>query len=185
MAGMDLQARLTLTFEEAVRGVTKSVRLTSDALSSPMEVNVRIPAGVADGQRIRVPGKGAPSTDGGDPGELNAAIEKVARYINIYHGAGKQKAKVELAVVLHGDATLAALNDDVYAAEFDVQGNPNLDCLHQLHEQGVPIYVCGQTLIATGHQPEDVAVFIDTAVSALTAVVNLQADGYAYVPLAK
>ncbi len=74
MPGMDLQAKLTLTFEEAVRGVTKSVRLSSDALSSPMEVNVRIPAGVNHGQRIRVAGKGAPSTDGGEPGDLLVTI---------------------------------------------------------------------------------------------------------------
>lgn len=74
MPGMDLQARLSLTFEEAVRGVTKSVRLTSDALSAPMEVNVRIPAGVSNGQRIRVPGKGAPSSDSGEPGDLLVTI---------------------------------------------------------------------------------------------------------------
>ena len=74
MPGMDLQANLMLTFEEAVQGVTKSVRLSSDALSNPMEVNVRIPAGVSHGQRIRVPGKGAPSSDGGDPGDLLVTI---------------------------------------------------------------------------------------------------------------
>ncbi len=74
MPGTDLQAQLTLTFEEAVRGVTKSVRLNSEALARPMEVNVRIPAGVRSGQRIRVPGKGAPSSDGGDAGDLLVSI---------------------------------------------------------------------------------------------------------------
>ena len=74
MPGMDLQARLTLSFEEAVQGVTKTVRLTSEVLRQPMEVNVRIPAGVSNGQRIRVPGKGAPSSDGGDAGDLLVTI---------------------------------------------------------------------------------------------------------------
>lgn len=72
--GMDLQTQLTLSFTEAVKGVTKTVRLNSDALSSSMEVTVRIPAGVANGQRIRVPGKGAPSSDGGDTGDLLVSI---------------------------------------------------------------------------------------------------------------
>ena len=44
--------------------------------------------------------------------------------------------------------------------------------------------MCGQSFISKGSDPKDVAVFVKTAVSALTAVVNLQADGYAYVPLA-
>ncbi|MFT7475671.1 MAG: molecular chaperone DnaJ [Verrucomicrobiales bacterium] len=74
MPGTDLQAQLTLSFEEAVKGVTKSVRLNSEALSGPMEVNVRIPSGVRSGQRIRIPGKGAPSSDGGDPGDLLVSI---------------------------------------------------------------------------------------------------------------
>ena len=74
MPGSDLQAQLTLTFEEAVKGVTKTVRLNSDALAGPMEVTVRIPAGVRNGQRIRIAGKGAPSSDGGDSGDLLVAI---------------------------------------------------------------------------------------------------------------
>lgn len=74
MPGTDLQAQLTLTFEDAARGVTKSVRLNSEALSAPMEVNVRIPPGVKAGQRIRVPGKGAPSSDGGSAGDLLVSL---------------------------------------------------------------------------------------------------------------
>lgn len=79
MPGMDLQTALDLSFEEAIHGVTKTVRLTSEALPKPVEVNVRIPSGVKDGQRIRVPGKGAPSSEGGEAGDLLVSI-KIARH---------------------------------------------------------------------------------------------------------
>jgi intracellular sulfur oxidation DsrE/DsrF family protein len=124
-------------------------------------------------------------TRGGDPKILNSAIEKVAKYLNIYAGAGAEPTEAKIAVVFHGEATMVVLNADAYAARFKTDGNPNLDLLHELHEAGVELYVCGQTLMAEGSDPSEVAVFVDTAVSALTAVVNLQQDGYAYLPLSK
>ncbi len=124
-------------------------------------------------------------TRGGDVAKLNPAIEQVAKYVNLYEAAGKEPADAQFAIVLHGDATLAILDDDAYAKRFGTEGNPNLDCLHQLHEAGVEIYVCGQSLMKEGAKLEEVVVFADPAVSALTAIVNLQADGYAYVPLGK
>ncbi|TWU64578.1 DsrE/DsrF-like family protein [Crateriforma conspicua] len=122
-------------------------------------------------------------TSGGDVSKVNAGLEKVAKYVNIYAGGGAEPADATIAVVLHGKATLAVLNPDAYAAKFNTDGNPNLALLRQLHEANVELYVCGQTLISSGSKPEDVAVFVDTTVSALTAVVNLQSDGFAYVPL--
>ena len=122
-------------------------------------------------------------TAGGDPTKLNPAIEKLARYVNIFAGAGKEPARAEIAVVLHGDATLAVLNAEAYAAKFGTPDNPNFDLLHQLHEQGVMFYVCGQSLISKDGKPEEVMVFVDVAVSALTAVVNHQMDGFSMVGL--
>ncbi len=122
-------------------------------------------------------------TTGGQWDELNPAIEKVARFVNIYRGAGKESVKVEIAIVLHGEATFSALNSGAYAKRFKTKNNPNLDCLHKLHETGVEVFVCGQSLIGKGATPEDVVAYSNVAVSALTSLVNLQADGYAYLPL--
>lgn len=124
-------------------------------------------------------------TKGGDPDKLNSAIEKVCRFVNIYAGAGKDSAKVDIAVVLHGDATLAILRNDSYSNRFSTKANPNLNCLSELEKAGVKVYVCGQSLTGKGAKPSEVSEQADVAVSALTALVNCQADGYAYLPMLK
>ena len=122
-------------------------------------------------------------TKGGDPAKLNPAIEKVARFVNIYEGAGAKPAKASIAVVLHGDATLAILNPEAYTERFGGNKNPNLTCLKEIQKHGVQIFVCGQSLLHKGGKPEEVLEFVDVAVSGLSAMVNLQQDGYGYIPL--
>lgn len=63
--GRDVETEATLTFEEAVSGTT--VQLNTGA-------KVRIPAGVGDGARIRVPGKGEPAQGSGAPGDLYVIV---------------------------------------------------------------------------------------------------------------
>lgn len=60
--GADLEHSVQLSFEEAARGTVRSLVLESDGQREHIEV--RIPAGVRDGQRIRVRGQGQPGAGG-------------------------------------------------------------------------------------------------------------------------
>lgn len=63
--GADITAKTTLDFLTAIRGDTVTL-----SMQSGKETKVKIPEGVADGQKIRLKGKGQPSPDGGAAGDL-------------------------------------------------------------------------------------------------------------------
>jgi molecular chaperone DnaJ len=66
--GGDLEAELTIDFRDAILGTTMDLVLNGKG------VKVKIPEGVADGQKIRLRGKGAPGNSGGPAGDLNVLI---------------------------------------------------------------------------------------------------------------
>lgn len=63
--GGDITANTTLDFLTAIRGDTVGLKMQDGR-----EVKVKIPAGVSDGQKIRLKGKGQQSPDGGESGDL-------------------------------------------------------------------------------------------------------------------
>jgi curved DNA-binding protein len=65
--GPDLESEITIDFASAVKGATFELRPQGSAAAP---VNVRIPPGAADGSRIRIPGQGGPSPNGGPRGDL-------------------------------------------------------------------------------------------------------------------
>ncbi|HEY2665560.1 MAG TPA: DnaJ C-terminal domain-containing protein [Actinomycetota bacterium] len=72
MPGADQEAELTLTVEEAFAGGRRTVTLSTRGGQRTFEVN--IPAGVADGQRIRLAGQGGQGTGGAQAGDLYLVV---------------------------------------------------------------------------------------------------------------
>lgn len=77
MRGQDLEASLELGFMDAVRGGEHRLTLqrpTAGGGISRETVTVRVPPGVDEGGRLRIPGKGAPGLGGGPAGDLHVTL---------------------------------------------------------------------------------------------------------------
>lgn len=97
--GQHLETEVTLDFDEAVSGAT---------LTLQGGARVRVPAGVGDGAKIRVAGKGDPSPDGGPPGDLFVRVR--VKEHPVFRTLGNGDIAVDLPVT-YSEATLGAKID--------------------------------------------------------------------------
>jgi intracellular sulfur oxidation DsrE/DsrF family protein len=121
------------------------------------------------------------SATGAAPGDINRHFESAARFLNMHARNGIDTDKIDFALVVHGPAGKDLLNDASYKSRYQ-QSNPNTQLLKQLGEAGVTIYLCGQSAAYMKLKIEEINPAVTMALSAMTAHVRLQSEGYTLIP---
>lgn len=71
--GADAEAVITITLEEAFRGVEKRVTLGSSG--NEKKIAFKVPKGIQQGERVKLSGQGRPGVNGGQAGDLFLIVE--------------------------------------------------------------------------------------------------------------
>jgi DnaJ-class molecular chaperone len=113
--GEDVEGDVEITLPEAYRGTEKSVQIAPANGDRPRRLTVKIPAGVRDGQRIRLAGQGTPGAGGGPAGD---AFLRVRVKPHPFFTRDGDDLRVELPVALHeamlgGEVTVPTLKGRV------------------------------------------------------------------------
>ena len=102
LPGNDYEAVVRLSFEQAFAGTEVDLELAvlewddeGSVRRVPHRVKARIPRGVGDGEKLRVPGKGGQGRNGGPPGDLYLDIEVAPHPENLrmFHDKAAQRMR--------------------------------------------------------------------------------------------
>ena len=108
---------------------------------------------------------------------MNPLINTIARFMNMHAQNGLPEDQMDVVVVLHGTATRNALNKKAFKKEFKAK-HPNAELITELVQKNVKVYVCGQSMKSKGYESKDISADVKISLSALTALVKYQYEGY-------
>jgi intracellular sulfur oxidation DsrE/DsrF family protein len=118
---------------------------------------------------------------GGESGEVNRQFDSLARFINMHAAAGVAIENIELALIVHGRASMDLLDNKTYRKVHE-KDNANIELLNILMQHQVQIILCGQTAGAYEISPEQLIKGVKVELSAMTAHALLQQQGYTVNP---
>lgn len=114
-----------------------------------------------------------------NPAVINDHLNNIARMINLHSVGGVPKEKIKVVVAIHNQATYSILDNGSYQQRYKTD-NPNLAVYKALHEAGVELFVCGQSLIGRSIDKNKISPDIKIATSMLTVLTTYQLKGYAW-----
>jgi DnaJ-class molecular chaperone len=132
--GEDYALAMTVGFEEAARGGTRRV-----SLPDGRELDVRIPAGLRDGQQIRLKGQGGAGRENGPSGDLLLTVH-VAQHPWLARDGNDLRMELPVSVkeaVLGGKANVPTLSGSV---TLTIPAGSNTGRTLRLKGKGIPAH---------------------------------------------
>ncbi len=167
---LDLNVAMTVSLEEAVKGGEKRVRLPTGK-----ELNVKIPAGVAAGQQIRLKGQGE-TAPGHPPGDLLSTVS-IAPHPHFKVDGSDLRLDLPITLyeaVLGGKVRVPTLGS---AVELSIPKNTSSGRVFRLKGKGLPkpggtgdLFVTTRIILPDGNDSE------------LEALMQKWRDGHPYNP---
>jgi intracellular sulfur oxidation DsrE/DsrF family protein len=112
-----------------------------------------------------------------EPAEVNWALNNAARLINLHVIGGVPYDHLDVVVVVHGEATYAAMNNEAYKTKYKTD-NPNRNLFKELDGAGVKLFICGQSLINREVDRTKLVPEIKIATSMITTMTTHMMKGY-------
>lgn len=134
--GQDHEARVELSVEEAARGTSRTIQISAPG-QQKKTLEVKIPAGVRDGSRVRIPGEGGVSPFGGERGDLYLRVKlKPHAYFKVDGSNLTSEARISPAVAaLGGESRVQTLDGTV---TIKIPPGSQSGRLLRLREKGLP-----------------------------------------------